>query len=166
MSRLPFRKGERIDRGTAVEFTFEGRPVRGYRGDTISSALLADGVVCSPDRLSPSELHALAWPIVERWLGDPTRDGSSFERARNRGKGFERLDDITAAAFFGRVRRLWVDTERSIPGRLDANGARIAGTGDDDVLDAIVQVVLAQGGEVIPLPAASLPSSGAAAELH
>jgi len=129
-------------------------------------ALLVEGVVCNPDRLSPSELHALAWPIVERWLGDPARDGSSFERARNRGKGFDRLDDITAAAFFGRVRRLWVDAERSIPGRLDANGARIAGAGDDDVLDAIVQVVLARGGEVIPLPAASLPSSGAAAELH
>jgi sarcosine oxidase, subunit alpha len=44
MSRLPAVKGERIDRGTAVEFTFEGRRVRGYRGDTISSALTAEGV--------------------------------------------------------------------------------------------------------------------------
>ena len=44
MSRLPAVKGERIDRGAAVEFTFEGRRVRGYRGDTISSALAADGV--------------------------------------------------------------------------------------------------------------------------
>ena len=44
MSRLPTVKGERIDRGAAVEFTFEGRRVRGYRGDTISSALAADGV--------------------------------------------------------------------------------------------------------------------------
>jgi sarcosine oxidase subunit alpha len=44
MSRLPAVKGERIDRGVAVEFTFEGRRVRGYRGDTISSALAADGV--------------------------------------------------------------------------------------------------------------------------
>ena len=44
MSRLPSIKGERIDRGAMVEFTFEGRRVRGYRGDTISSALAADGV--------------------------------------------------------------------------------------------------------------------------
>jgi sarcosine oxidase, subunit alpha len=44
MSRLPAIKGERIDRDTAVEFTFEGRRVRGYRGDTISSALAAEGV--------------------------------------------------------------------------------------------------------------------------
>jgi sarcosine oxidase subunit alpha len=44
MSRLPAVKGERIDRDTAVEFTFEGRRVRGFRGDTISSALTAAGV--------------------------------------------------------------------------------------------------------------------------
>src|ERR1700726_345962 len=44
MSRLPAVKGERIDGGTAVEFTFEGRRVRGFRGDTISSALAASGV--------------------------------------------------------------------------------------------------------------------------
>jgi sarcosine oxidase, subunit alpha len=44
MSRLPSMKGEHIDRDAAVEFTFEGRRVRGFRGDTISSALAADGV--------------------------------------------------------------------------------------------------------------------------
>ncbi|HEX4673967.1 MAG TPA: 2Fe-2S iron-sulfur cluster-binding protein, partial [Steroidobacteraceae bacterium] len=44
MSRLPAVKGERIDRGTAVDFTFEGRRVSGFRGDTISSALTAEGV--------------------------------------------------------------------------------------------------------------------------
>ena len=44
MTRLPAIKGERIDRGAAVEFTFEGRRISGYRGDTISSALAADGV--------------------------------------------------------------------------------------------------------------------------
>ena len=44
MSRLPAIKGERIDRATTVEFIFEGRQVRGYRGDTISSALAANGV--------------------------------------------------------------------------------------------------------------------------
>jgi len=43
-SRLPAVKGERIDRATAVEFTFEGRRVSGFHGDTISSALTAEGV--------------------------------------------------------------------------------------------------------------------------
>ena len=36
--------GGLIDRDTLVEFTFDGRPFFGYRGDTLASALLAHGV--------------------------------------------------------------------------------------------------------------------------
>jgi len=131
-------------------------------------ALLSEGVVCNPDRLSPAELHAAAWPLVERWLGDPTRALSSWERARRRGKGLDLLSDIGAAAVWGRVQRLWVDLERSVPGRLDAaTGSVISGSGDDDLLDALAETVLARGGEVITLSASSLPASGGAvAELH
>jgi sarcosine oxidase, subunit alpha len=41
--RLPPQPGEVIDRGEPVEFTWNGRPVRGYAGDTIVSALAAAG---------------------------------------------------------------------------------------------------------------------------
>ena len=41
--RLPPRPGESIDRTSPVEFEFDGRRVRGYKGDTIASALYADG---------------------------------------------------------------------------------------------------------------------------
>ena len=44
MSRLDRRAGERIDRSTQVGFTFDGRPVSGFAGDTIGSALFAAGV--------------------------------------------------------------------------------------------------------------------------
>ncbi|WP_292525991.1 2Fe-2S iron-sulfur cluster-binding protein, partial [Mesorhizobium sp.] len=36
--------GGRIDREQPVEFTFDGRSLIGYRGDTLASALLANGV--------------------------------------------------------------------------------------------------------------------------
>ncbi len=42
-SRLPPQPGEAIDRTFPVEFEFDGRQVRGFRGDTIASALYADG---------------------------------------------------------------------------------------------------------------------------
>ncbi len=42
--RLPSQPGEVIDRERSIEFTFDGRPHRGYAGDTIASALLAAGV--------------------------------------------------------------------------------------------------------------------------
>ncbi len=41
--RLPPRPGEVIDRSAPVEFTWNGTPVTGYRGDTIISALAAAG---------------------------------------------------------------------------------------------------------------------------
>ncbi|HTU64375.1 MAG TPA: 2Fe-2S iron-sulfur cluster-binding protein [Steroidobacteraceae bacterium] len=43
MYRLPPLAGEWIDRSTPLEFTFEGRPVSGFAGDTISSALAGAG---------------------------------------------------------------------------------------------------------------------------
>ena len=42
--RLGPQPGERIDREQPVNFTFEGRRYRGYRGDTLSTALWASGV--------------------------------------------------------------------------------------------------------------------------
>ena len=36
--------GGRIDRGTPVSFTFDGKTYRGYEGDTLASALLANNV--------------------------------------------------------------------------------------------------------------------------
>ena len=42
-SRLP-SGGTHIDRSTTVAFEFDGRPLTGFAGDTIASALLANGV--------------------------------------------------------------------------------------------------------------------------
>ena len=44
VARLPRQAGEVIDRGAAVDFTWNGRPARGHAGDTIASALAAAGV--------------------------------------------------------------------------------------------------------------------------
>jgi sarcosine oxidase, subunit alpha len=41
--RLPQQPGERIDRSRPVTFTFQGRPVSAFEGDTIGSALFAGG---------------------------------------------------------------------------------------------------------------------------
>ncbi|MGB9329928.1 MAG: 2Fe-2S iron-sulfur cluster-binding protein, partial [Steroidobacteraceae bacterium] len=43
-SRLPAPAGVFIDRSHPVSFTFNGRTLTGFRGDTLASALLANGV--------------------------------------------------------------------------------------------------------------------------
>ncbi|GHT92263.1 aminomethyltransferase [Betaproteobacteria bacterium] len=42
--RLPTQNSEWIDRSRELEFTFEGRPYKGFQGDSITSALWANGV--------------------------------------------------------------------------------------------------------------------------
>ena len=42
--RLPPQPNELIDRGQLVTFRFEGHALTGYYGDTLSSALYANGV--------------------------------------------------------------------------------------------------------------------------
>ncbi|MEJ0039783.1 MAG: 2Fe-2S iron-sulfur cluster-binding protein [Gammaproteobacteria bacterium] len=44
MKRLPPVEGEGIDRAAPLEFSFEGRRLTGFKGDTICSALAAHGV--------------------------------------------------------------------------------------------------------------------------
>ena len=46
MSALPFRlpEGGRVDRSRPVSFTLDGRQMSGLQGDTLASALLANGV--------------------------------------------------------------------------------------------------------------------------
>jgi len=43
MSRLPQQPGERINRQNVLRFTFDGKSVEAYQGDTIGSALYAAG---------------------------------------------------------------------------------------------------------------------------
>ncbi len=44
MSRLPQQPGERIARDRVISFTFDGRRVEAYEGDTVGSALFASGL--------------------------------------------------------------------------------------------------------------------------
>ena len=43
MTRLAPHPGELIDRSDELTFTFDGKPVAAYRGDTIGSAIFASG---------------------------------------------------------------------------------------------------------------------------
>ena len=43
MSRLPAPMGLLIDRNQPLDFTFDGKPYQGFAGDSIASALLANG---------------------------------------------------------------------------------------------------------------------------
>ncbi|MEM5789461.1 MAG: 2Fe-2S iron-sulfur cluster-binding protein, partial [Syntrophobacteraceae bacterium] len=44
MARLPEAPTQRIDRDREIAFTYKGKPMKGLKGDTIATALYANGV--------------------------------------------------------------------------------------------------------------------------
>lgn len=93
MTRLAPQPGERIDRARPLSFTFDGRPVGGYAGDTIVSALLAGGrqvlsrsfkyhrprgELCGCGQCANSLVTVDGRPGV-RGCGEPARDGMAVE---------------------------------------------------------------------------------------
>lgn len=141
-----------------------------FRALARTPGLIPEGVVCSPDRLIPEELHARAWPLVEAArLREQASLAGAFERARNAGKGLDILDDVVDAALAGRVRRLWLEAEKRVPGRVDNGSARVVPSGDTDadVLEALASIVLGKGGDVIVAAPSRMPTAtGVAAELR
>ncbi len=140
----------------------------GLRNDGRLPGLVDEPLMGNFDHAGPAELAERAWAILERWLVRRREDAlSGWERARNRGKTVDLLDDVAAAALAGRIQRLWVDATRSLPGSLDPATGRVQTDGSDDLLDVLTEVVLRHGGDVQPIEAERLPSpTGVAAELR
>jgi sarcosine oxidase subunit alpha len=89
MTRLPEQPAERITRARTVAFTFDGKTVHGYEGDTIASAMFASGwrtfsrsfkyhrprgEMCACGQCSNSLVAVDGRPGV-RACGEPARDG-------------------------------------------------------------------------------------------
>lgn len=73
------RQGGRIDRGTVLRFTVDGRELTGHPGDTVASAMLANGIV----EVAPSLYRSRPRGIVAAGVEEPNAllqiDGSCSE---------------------------------------------------------------------------------------
>ncbi len=138
MTRLPQRPGEVIDRSTTITFTFDGKRVTAFEGDTIGSALYAEGrrtfsrsfkyhrrrgLMCCAGHC-PNCLVAVDGAPGVRACTEPAREGARVEHL-NAGPGLEfdlmSVTDVVGGPFtppgfyyktFIRPRRLWPVYER------------------------------------------------------
>jgi sarcosine oxidase subunit alpha len=145
--RLPPRPGERIDRSVELGFSFEGKPVRAFAGDTIGSALYAGGrrvfsrsfkyhrprgLLCCSGRCPNCLMQVDGVPNV-RVCVEPVREGADV-RAQNVWGSLERdllsvVDKVggpfTPVGFYYRTflhpRRAWPLYEKAL--------RRVAGLG-------------------------------------
>jgi sarcosine oxidase subunit alpha len=133
VSRLPVQPGERIERQKVVRFTFDGRTITGYEGDTVGSALYAAGqrtfsrsfkyhrrrgLMCCSGQC-PNCIVAVDGAPGSRACVEPVREGMRVEHLNARpGLEFDvmRATDLVGGPFtppgfyyktFIRPRRLW-----------------------------------------------------------
>jgi sarcosine oxidase subunit alpha len=133
VSRLPAQPGERIDRSRPIGFTFDGRTIPAFEGDTIASALYASGrrtfsrsfkyhrprgELCGCGQCANSLVQIGGRPGV-RACAEPVLDGMAVEHTNAKpGLDFDvmRATDIVGGPFtppgfyyktFIRPRRLW-----------------------------------------------------------
>ena len=133
MSRLPNQPGELIERDKVIRFTFDGKAVEAYEGDTVGSALYADGrrtfsrsfkyhrrrgLLCCAGQC-PNCIVAVDGAPGVRACTEPVREGMRVEHL-NAQPGLEfdvmRATDIVGGPFtppgfyyktFIRPRKLW-----------------------------------------------------------
>lgn len=125
-------------------------------------------VLGAVERLPLTELHARSWPVMARAL-DARQSVAlgELERARDRRRLATGLSEVWSLAHDGRVELVVVERGYEAPARLGASVDEIHPADDrdapgvvDDLVDDLVEVVLAQGGRAAFVDDGLLVSSG------
>jgi hypothetical protein len=132
--------------------------------------LLHDGVQGNFNNTPLPELHAKAWPIVQRHLMQREDEvlehyGDSIKRHRST----DEVHSVSAAAVQGRVRELLVLRDAHLWGRMDPATGEVAlhpgdrsgkqqDAHDDDVIDDIAEAVILRGGSVYSFEKNRMPT--------
>lgn len=126
--------------------------------------LQPDGVMKHPASLTPEQLRAEVWQVVEpKYLARLARLTEDYHTAAAAGMAASDLNDVAKAAAAMRIGVLLVEADRVIPGRFDlaTGGIRPVPLADpefDDVIDDLAEAVLRTGGEVVVVPAGRMPT--------
>lgn len=126
-----------------------------FRDVTGAAHVVPGGVEGNPDRLSASELHAKAWPLVEPQLDAPRRSAlGQLAELRGTPRVTDDVSTILGAAHDGRVGALFVDQHRDLFGTFDRDTRETvvhgdgAEPGDVDLTSVAARWTLARGGDV------------------
>ncbi|MEV0557232.1 sarcosine oxidase subunit alpha family protein [Streptomyces sp. NPDC050597] len=102
MTDQHFRLGQggRVDRGTVLRFTVDGRELTGHPGDTVASAMLANGLV----EVAPSIYRGRPRGIVSAGVEEPNallQIGGSYSEGMLPATTVELYDGLSAATLSG-----------------------------------------------------------------
>jgi Bacterial archaeo-eukaryotic release factor family 3 len=136
-----------------------------YRKANTYPQLVDEVLPGSPEGLSPHELHARAWPIVEPLFLRAQREAvARYDRLAGTGQTSQDAQDIVRAAEDGRIETLFISQHPAGPS--GAAGDAPVSDGDGglrDVLGLATVTALSKGGTVYVFPAGEVPGGGNAA---
>ena len=134
--------------------------------------LLKEGINTSYEACSMETLRDQAWKVFEPLYLEKTKElVEGFVNAKAEGLGSEDLDSVAKAVFEKRVKTFLLEADRLLPGEYDESNGNICldpamRTGQGDILDDLVKVLLKDKGEVIVLPKEKMPSDTGVAAIY
>lgn len=134
-----------------------------FRKISSNAYLVADGIEVSYESLDLNQLADQAWEQMEPIYQKKDLESiDRYQNAKSNHTGSDRRIDVARAAFEGRIATLFVEADKSIPGKFNTESGKLEfGSTDNpergDLVDQIVNAVWKNKGEVIVLPTNRMP---------
>jgi hypothetical protein len=138
-----------------------------WREVTTYPYMVDQTLVGSPEGLSPQQVHARAWAVVEPLFLQAQREAAErYDRLAGTGLTSKDSREIIRAAEDGRVDILFVARHPAGPAGVSGVGSDPSPNGDRalrDLLERATVTTLVKGGAVYLLPSGAVPGGGSAA---
>jgi hypothetical protein len=135
-----------------------------YRQENTYHHLMDEGIVGNPEELDQNQLHEAAWEIVEPRFTEARRAIlSHYADLSNTERTSDLLETILPAAYRGRVRALFIQTNARVWGRFDPDTGSVTvhdspAKGDVDLIDLATVYVLEHQGMIYALRKEEMPT--------
>lgn len=119
-----------------------------------NSYLMKEGIKKDPQSLSPDDLKAAAWDILEPlYYSSIEKLYSKFELAKSRENGSSDISEVARAALESRVDVLLINLDKIVPGKISANSERLLiEEANGDMLNDLALLALKQKAKVFVVP--------------
>ncbi len=134
--------------------------------------LLEEGIHKSIDSMDIKEIQSEAWKIIETIKSKNTPDiTETYTNAEADALGSSDLESVAKAAVESRVDTLYIEDEKSIPGKIDTETGKVIFNSSQsidhgDLLDDLAEIVLTHGGTVKVLSGEEMPSKTGVAAIY
>lgn len=137
-----------------------------YRKVSEYAHIVPEGITGSPEHWRPEELQEQAWPIVEPHFRQETEKSvAQYQQLAGTDRAADNIEEIVAAAFYGRVDRLLLGDDTQVWGRFDHETGTVVHYQDGQseeydlpLLDFAAMQTLQNGGTVYALSQEEMPT--------